>query len=177
MAFTRRKASYDIVELYEYAVRALGRQMRSVAELKKLLRRRAAGQEGAEALIEAVIDRLKEQKYLNDTQFATAYSSYRKENEKFGSRRVISDLKNKGVHSDLIQKAVRAAYSGVNEEQLAREFLRRKRIEKPSDARQAARIFRALARAGFTTRTIVFILKKWDVEDEIITTLETEAAE
>jgi regulatory protein len=174
MAFARRKTPYDEAALYDYAVGALARQMRSVAELKRLLRRRVAGQDHADILVELVVLRLKDQRYLNDTQYATAYSGYRRENEKFGRLRVISDLKNKGVHSDVIEKTVSEAYAGVSEEKLARQFLARKRVRKPEDRRQAAKIFRALARAGFTTGVIVSILKKWHVDEEFLTALETE---
>jgi SOS response regulatory protein OraA/RecX len=44
--------------------------------------------------------------------------------------------------------------------------LRRKRLQKPKDRKQAARVFRQLARAGFGSKTIFAILKKWDVDDE-----------
>ena len=88
--------------------------------------------------------------------------------------RVVSDLKARGVHGDVISKAVGAAYTGENEEKLARDYLRRKRIKKPADAKEAARIFRALIRAGYTSRTIIGILKRWDVEDEVLTALESE---
>jgi regulatory protein len=130
--------------------------------------------ETGETLVELVIARLKEQKYLNDSAYAAAYSSYRKENQRFGRMRVVSDLKARGVHGDVISKAVSAAYAGANEEKLAREYLRRKRIKKPADARNAARIFRNLMRAGYTSRTIIRILKQWDVEDEVLTALESE---
>ncbi len=62
----------------------------------------------------------------------------------------------------------------MDEEKLAREHLRRKRLAKPANEKQAAKIFRALARAGFTTRTIIRILKKWEVDDEVLTALESE---
>ncbi len=172
MALHRRK-SYDEASLYEYAVGALARKMRSVAELKRLLRQRV-GEDG-EAMVEAVIARLKEQKYLNDTAYATAYSTLRKENEKFGRLRVISDLKAKGVHSEVIGKAVDAAYAGSREEDLVRQYLRRKRIAKPANQKEAARIFRALARAGFRTSVIVGILKKWDVDEEFLSAMEEES--
>jgi regulatory protein len=170
-----RRPTYDQDSLYEYAVGALGRKMRSVAELKRLLRQRLPESDAGEAMVEAVITRLKEQQYLNDTAYAAAYSSYRKENEKFGRRRVISDLKARGVHGDVISKAVSATYAGADEEKLAREFLRRKRLQKPADAKGAARIFRTLVRAGYTSRTIISVLKKWDVDDEVLTALESEA--
>jgi regulatory protein len=175
MGFSRAKKKITTeTALYEYAVGALGRRMRSVAELKRLLRQRVTEGAGGEALVEAVVSRLKDQRYLNDAQYASAYSSYRRDNEKFGRLRVISDLKSRGVHGEVIEKAVSSAYSEVNDEQLARAFLRRKRQQKPADQKQAARIFRTLARAGFTTRVIVAILKKWDVEEDVLTALESE---
>ncbi|HVP51211.1 MAG TPA: RecX family transcriptional regulator [Terriglobales bacterium] len=171
-----RRKTYDQDSLYEYAVGALARKMRSVAELKRLLRQRLPETDESEAMVEAVITRLKDQKYLNDSAYAAAYSSYRRENEKFGRLRVVTDLKARGVHSDVITKAVAAAYAGADEEKLARDFLRRKRIKKPANAKDAARIFRALMRAGYTSRTIIRLLKQWDVEEEVLTALESEAA-
>jgi len=173
VVFPHRK-TYDQEALYEYAVGALARKMRSVAELKRLLRQRLPEGE-SEAMVEAVIAQLKDQKYLNDSNYAAAYSSFRKENQKFGRLRVVSDLKARGVHADVITKAVSAAYAGANEEKLAREYLRRKRIKKPANAKEAARIFRSLMRAGYTSRTIIRILKQWDVDDEVLTALESEA--
>lgn len=149
--------------------------MRSVAELKRLLRPRVdANSEYGQTLVELVIRRLKDRGYLNDTTYAAAYSSFRRDNEKFGRRRVISDLKAKGVHGEIIDKVVEAAYDEVNEERQAREYLRRKRIAKPKDQKQVARLFRQLIRAGFGSKTIFAILRKWDVDDETLSALESE---
>ncbi|MBZ5567274.1 MAG: recombination regulator RecX [Acidobacteriia bacterium] len=174
MAFGRAKKFNDEAGLYEYAVGALGRRMRSVAELKRLLRRRVEADELGAALVELVIAKLKEQRYLNDAQYASTYSSLRRENDKFGRRRVITELRSRGVHSEVIDKAVAGVYDGVNEETQARAYLRRKRLQRPTDQKQAARVFRSLIRAGFGTRTIISILKKWDVDEEVLTALESE---
>lgn len=177
MAFRRRTEPSTVSELYEYAVGALGRRMRTVAELKRLLRQRAnvPGAEAVETMVQVVVDKLKEQRYLNDTDYAAAFSTLRRENDKFGQRRVATELKRKGVHSDIIEKTVSAAFSGVDEEAQARQYLARKRLAKPADAKQAQRVFGTLARAGFSTRTILHILKNWDVDDELLTALEAEA--
>jgi regulatory protein len=172
MAFRRTKRTYDEESLYEYAVGALGRRMRTVAEIRRLMRTRVGDQPHGELLVDVVVARLKQYKYLNDTTYAESYTRFRKENEKFGRMRVTQDLKAKGVHGDIIDSAVRSAYDEVNEEQLARDFLKRKRISKPADQKQAAKIFRALARAGFPSRVIFRILKNWDVDEEVITALE-----
>jgi len=175
MAFKRSTRTYDEESLYEYAVGALGRKMRTVAEIRRLMRNRVGDQPHGELLVDVVVARLKLHNYLNDTGYAESYTRFRKENEKFGRLRVTQDLKAKGVHGDIIQGAVGAAYDQVNEEQLARDFLKRKRLSKPEDQKQAARIFRTLARAGFPSRIIFRILKTWNVDDETITALEEES--
>jgi len=173
MAFPRGRRLETEAELYEYAVSALARRMRSVAELKRLLRQRVeADTEIGKTLVEVVVRRLKDQGYLNDAKYAAAYSAYRRDNEKLGRRRVITDLKVKGVHSEVIEEAVQSAFSEVDEERQAREYLRRKRLEKPPDRRQSARIFRHLMRAGFSSRTIFAILRKWNVDEQILDQLD-----
>jgi regulatory protein len=176
VAFKRVKKTYTEAELYDYAVGALGRKMRTVAELKRLMRPRVPEGEIGELLVNMVILRLKDQKYLNDSSYAAAYSAFRRDNEKFGRRRVITDLKVKGVHGEVIEKAVQDAYAGVNEEELARSFLKRKRLKKPANNKEAARTFRALIRAGFGAGVSIRILKNWDVEDEVLTALQDEDA-
>jgi len=174
MGFARRRLETE-GELYEYAVGTLARRMRSVAELKRLLRQRVdAKTEIGQTLVELIIRRLKDQGYLNDARYAASYSALRRDNEKFGRRRVVTELKIKGVHGDVLDSAVETAYAEINDEKQAREYLRRKRVQKPKDRKQAARIFRQLMRAGFASKTIFNILRKWDVEDELLTQLEGE---
>jgi regulatory protein len=178
MAFARPKKLFTEAELYDYAIGALARRSRSVAELKRLLRNRVeADTEFGKTLVELIVVRLKDHGYLNDARYAAAYSSYRRDTEKFGRMRVVTDLKTKGVHGDVIEKAVASTYDGIKEEELARAYLRRKRLQKPTDQKSAARIFRNLMRAGFGAKTIFSILKKWDVADETLTELEEEIPE
>jgi regulatory protein len=179
--FKRSQKIYDADSLYEYAVGALARRMRTVAELKRLLRQKKINGD-PETLIEHIVDRLKDQKYLNDTQYATHYSSLRRDS-KFGKQRVITDLKARGVHADVISKTVDSAYEGTNEEELARDFIRKKRIQPPAKPRrddlparkqfdkETARIFRTLVRAGFRSGTIIKVLKNFGAEDETLTAL------
>jgi regulatory protein len=180
MAFPRpKKRFYTEDELYEYAVGALARRMRTVAELKRLLRARVedAESEYGKTLVELIIRRLKDRGYLNDSQYAAYFSSLRRDNQKFGRLRVITDLKAKGMHSDVIDKAVDAVFEGISEEKQAREYLRKKRLlVKPKTQKDAARVFRQLARGGFGTKTIFSILKKWDVDEETLTELDSESA-
>lgn len=168
------KKSYDEDSLYRYAVFMLGRRMRTVAELKRLMRGRAGHQPDCESLVEAVTARLKQQRYLNDTNYAAAYSALRRDNEKFGRMRVARELRSRGVHPDLVDKTLAEAYGEVDEAEQLGRFAERKRLAAPRDQKAAARIFRMMARAGFTTRAILAWLRRARVEEETLAQLEQE---
>ena len=158
--------------LYDYAVRALGRSMRTEAELRRLMQARVEPGEHGEAIVAAVVQRLREHGYLDDRAFAEAYTRLRQENEKLGARRVRRNLRQKGVSADLAEEAIGARYGGTNEESLAREHLQRKRIAKPANQRETARVVRRLVAAGFSAATIYSILRNWEVPDEALAALD-----
>ena len=146
--------------------------MRSEAELHRLMKARVAPDASGEAAITAVVARLKDYGYLNDASFAETYARLRQENEKLGQRRVKQDLQQKGVHDALIAETLDARYGNTNEEALAREHLERKRIRKPENPKETARVMRRLVTAGFSTGVIYKILRQWDVPDEALAALE-----
>jgi regulatory protein len=158
--------------LYDYAIKALGRRMRSESELRRLMKARVVADAGGEAAIAAVLGRLKEHGYLNDAAFAETYARLRQENEKQGQRRVRNDLQQKGVNSELITETLDARYNQIDEETLARQHLERKRIRKPENPKETARVMRRLVTAGFSTRVIYKILRQWNVPDEALAALE-----
>jgi regulatory protein len=173
----KTKAALNEAELYDYAIKALGRHMRTEAELRRLMAARAEPGENGEAAVRAVVGRLKEHGYLNDQKFAETYARLRQENEKLGARRVRNDLQQKGVRAEVIEEAVGARYGETNEETLAREHLERKRIKKPTNEKETARVVRRLVTAGFATGTIYKILRRWDVPVEELVGLENLEAE
>ncbi len=146
--------------------------MRSEAGLRQLMKTRVEPGEAGEAVIAAVIVRLKEYGFLNDAAFAETYARLRQENEKFGERRVRQDLQRKGVGTDLIAETLEARYGDTNEEALARQHLERKRIRKPENEKETARVMRRLVAAGFSTGVIYKILRQWDVPEESLAALD-----
>jgi regulatory protein len=184
MAFARKpakkKAPLGELGLYDYAIKALGRHMRSEVELRRLMTSVVAPGALGQAVIAAVVNRLKEHGYLNDASYAETYTRLRQENEKLGARRVRQDLQRKGIRPAVIEEAVEARYGDANEEALARQHLERKRIKKPENEKETARVVRRLVAAGFSTGVIYKILRQWDVPDESLTALDnldTEAHE
>jgi len=169
MAFARKpvkKAPLDEAGLYNYAIKALGRHMRTESELRRLLGSRVAPGAEGEAQIRTVLGRLRGHGYLDDASYAEAYARLRQENEKMGARRVRQDLRQKGVRSELIEKTLAERYSTTSEEALARQHLERKGIKKPTNEKETARVVRRLVAAGFSTGVIYKILRQWDVPGE-----------
>ena len=78
--------------LYDYAVKALGRRMRTETELRRLMVRRVEPGQRGEEVIRTVIANLKDRHYLDDQSYAETYARLRKENDKFGQRRVRQSL-------------------------------------------------------------------------------------
>ena len=177
MTFNRKsakpKAYLNETGLYEYSVKTLGRSMRTEAELRRLMRTRVEPSEHGEALVETVVARLKAQRYLDDRTFAETYTRLRQENEKLGARNVRQKLAQKGVPSRIAADAIDARYATTDEEVLARQHLERKRIRKPENEKETARVMRRLVSAGFSTSVIYRILRQWDVPDEALSALES----
>jgi regulatory protein len=175
MPFGRAKKQADPLDegaLHEYALKSLGRRMRSEAELRRLMQAKVERGETGAAKIAAVIARLKEYGYLDDTAFAENYTQLRQQNEKFGARRVRQELGRKGIAQQTVSETIETKYAEVNEEALAREHLERKRIRKPENEKETARVMRRLVTAGFSVGVIYKILRQWDVPDEALMGLE-----
>jgi regulatory protein len=176
MTFNRKsskpRAFLNEAALYDYAVKALGRHMRTEVELRRLMSTRAEPGPRGSLAISVVLARLKEHGYLNDAAYAETYARLRQENEKLGARRVRQDLRQKGIRAEVVEEAVAARYGEASEEALARQHLERKHIAKPANEKETARVMRRLVAAGFSTGVIYKILHLWNVPDEELATLE-----
>ena len=173
MAFARPKKHEPVGEagLFDYAVATLARRMRTVRDLRRLMRLRAEPGEPGERAMDAVIARLIDLKYLSDTRFAADYTRLRKENEKFGKRRVQQDLMQKGIAKELIASTIATAYEDVDEVALARAYCERKRMKQPGTdlaggvgaQKEMVRVINRLLRAGFSSGAIFKLLRSWNV--------------
>ncbi len=173
VAFAKPKKREPLGEagLFECAIGALARRMRTERDLRRLMKMRAEeGETGARA-IDAVVVRLKELNYLSDTRFAEDYTRVRKEHEKFGRRRVQQDLMRKGVEMELVASTLESAYEDVDEVALARQYIARKRMKQPSGAeaqKETVRMMNRLLRAGFSSNAIFKVLRAWNLPEEAI---------
>ena len=166
--------------MFDYAVKTLARRMRTVRDLRRLMKTRAEEGEAGERAMDAVIVRLKELNYLSDTRFAEDYTRVRKEHEKFGKRRVQQELMMKGVGKELVASTLETAYEDVDEVVLARQYIARKRIKQPSGAeaqKETVRVMNRLMRAGFSSNAIFKVLKAWNLTEEAVVGMEESGAD
>ncbi len=180
MAFgpsAKMKAPLNESGLYDYAVKALGRRMRTEVELRRLMQSRVEPGPRGQATLTAVLAKLKERKYLDDKSYAETFTRLRQENEKLGQRAVRQKLAQKGIARPLADEAIDARYASTDEETLARQHLERKRIRQPENEKETARVMRRLVAAGFSTGVIYKILRQWNVPDESLAALDTLADE
>ena len=166
MAFQRPKKRDPVGEagLFEYAVGVLSRRMRTVRDLKRLMKTRAHEGDAGERDMDRVVERLIELKYLSDTRFAQDFTRLRKENQGFGRRRVAQDLAVKGVDKELAAATLEDAYGEADEVELARRYCERKRIPQPKDQKETVRVMNRLMRAGYGSGAIFKLLRSWKVE-------------
>jgi regulatory protein len=182
VAFARPKKREPVGEagLFDYAVKTLARRMRTVRDLRRLMKARAEEGEAGERAMDAVIVRLKELNYLSDTRFAEDYTRVRKEHEKFGQRRVQQELMMKGVGKELVASTLETAYEDVDEVALARQYIARKRIKQPSGEnaqKETVRVMNRLMRAGFSSNAIFKVLRAWDLPEEAVVGIEEGGAD
>lgn len=165
------KPPLDYLGLLEHAVRSLASRMKSERDLRRKLAERAAPGEEGQPDIDRVVVKLKELGYLSDERFAADFTRLRKDNEKYGQRRVQQGLMQKGIPQPIANEALGTAYEDVDEVALARAYIARKRMKPPAGDREqkqkeTAKAMRRLIAAGFTTKTIWKVLREWGTDLE-----------
>jgi len=151
MRSSPRKLSTE-TDLYTTAINGLARRAYSVHEMRTYLERRA----GDKAAVGGILDRLKQQKLLDDARYARQFVRLRAETRKQGSFRIARDLRVRGVPDRHIEAALaeRAAESDEGEIVRARLVRRLKSLRGPLDERSTASLYRSLLRAGFSADTV-----------------------
>jgi regulatory protein len=146
-----RKLSIE-ADLYTAAINGLARRAYSIHEMRVYLERRAEDKKS----VGAVMDRLKQHKYLDDARYARQFVRLRSELRKQGKFRIARDLRARGVPDRHIDAALAERAADTDEAATVRARLARrlKSLRGPLDERKKASLYRSLLRAGFSSDTI-----------------------
>ena len=100
-------------------------------------------------MIQEVVFRLESQNYINDQDFARYFIENRHQNKGISTKRLIQELKIKGIDSDIIEQAMFDQGTGnlFRDEEVEIEKMIKKQLRKTSDRQK---IIAYLARQGFS---------------------------
>jgi len=136
------------------ALNLLGYRARSEAEIRERLGRYGYAGE----TIEAVVVRLEELGYLDDTKFARLKA--REKARRYGPRRVSVELRKSGVGEELGREVVEEEFAGRSEVGEARSAAARRYNGRGSDA-EARRVYGFLVRRGYSAEVCVQVAREY----------------
>ena len=140
--------------LRDRALRLLAQREHSRAELARKLAPHAESDE----VLQALLDALAERRLLSDERYADSRSHLLA--KKYGSARILQDLKAHGIDAELAKETAAAARAGDLER--ARQIWRRKFREPPVSREERARHMRFLQSRGFSFEVIREVLQDND---------------
>jgi regulatory protein len=165
----RRSLTPDEVRAraFQRAVKLLAAKPRSVAELRERLLERCP----SKAIVETVIERLREYGYLDDERFAVGYASLKVKQQPVGRRRLQQSLVMKKVERSVVDEALNQVYAETSEAELIdRAIEKRVRLRgRPKTLAEAKSLFDHLLRQGFPFELVsdkVRAVSRTDLDDE-----------
>jgi regulatory protein len=134
--------------VFQRAGKLLAAKQRSVEELRERL---LEGRGATKAVVEEVIERLREYGYLDDARFANSYASLRVQQRPIGRQRLERDLWLKKIDKTTIETALDQVFEGMPESDLIdRALEKRLRLRgRPKTRAEAKKLFDHLLRQGF----------------------------
>jgi regulatory protein len=143
-----RSAAAPPPTAYQRALRRLARRDHSVAELRRALVERGHD----EAEVEAALERLRRERYLDDAGFAERFARSRMTHQGLGRLRIRQGLRQRGVDRGQAEAGIAGALREVDEREvldgLARRYWRQHATVEP--ARRLPRLWAFLLRRGFS---------------------------
>lgn len=137
----------DRERAYRYLLHLLSLRPRTEAEARRKLR----GKGFPNHIVEDVIARAKEERFLDDSLYARLYAEDRAFRRPRAKRVIEQELARKGIPQEFVREAMEMALGGVEDVDLAREALKRRLPALKGLPREVAlrRAFSYLMRRGF----------------------------
>ena len=128
------------------------------------------GRGATEAIVDSVIERLREYGYLDDARYAHSYASLRVQQRPIGRQRLQRDLWLKKIDKQTADTALDQVFADTPEtEMIDRAIAKRVRLRgKPTNRAEAKKLFDHLLRQGFAFELVsekVRAVAKSDTDD------------
>jgi regulatory protein len=150
-------------KLYLYGIKLLSIRDRSEKELIEKFKNKGYGEEE----IRKIIDKLKEQGYVNDYKFALNWVKTRSEKKLLGRRRLEQELRAKGVEEEIIKKCLADFDDSLTLTNM-KELLKKKYpgISK-GDLKMIRRASSFIQRRGYQNKDLFKLLELINEEDQL----------
>jgi regulatory protein len=144
----------DLNHTLQRAYRLLSLRPHSEKELEKKLLEKGF----PAAVVKEALEKLRDMQYLNDTSFAGQLTHNLAVNKLWGNRKIIANLREKGLTADLIASAIEEVRQEFSEENALAILIRKKIAGEKSaavDIKEKKRIFQSLLGRGFPAGLIL----------------------
>ncbi len=131
------------------AVRLLAAKPRSIQELRERLLEKEWTNG---AIVDEVLEKLKEYNYLDDAQYAKSLASSKLRQKPLGKRRLKQTLSQKKLDKETVEQAIEKVYENTPEDEvIERAIKKRLRIKgKPETREDSKKFYDFLMRQGFS---------------------------
>lgn len=141
---------------YRYALRYIGRAMRSVKEIRDKLKMKGYSAE----TIQTVLDRLQQENYVNDAYYAAALTKQRLQLNKKGPLWIRRELQHKGIDKSKIDESLSAWSKEEEQEQALALASKRWPSIKGEFPERLRKIMGLLQRRGFTSGAVRYVTNR-----------------
>lgn len=148
------KDESDLGKWLDKTLNLLSFRLRSEWELRDYLKRKKADPE----IIEQILNKLSVNGYVNDEQFARRWVENRRLLKATSRRRLTQELRQKRVSNEIIDKILAEDKEDVDERQILRELVEKKRPRYPDQTK----LMQYLARQGYSYEDIKNVISETD---------------
>jgi len=149
----------DYQRLRDYSLRLLSFRPRSVKEISDKLKKFAQKRNFPDRFVEKILVELKNQRFLDDKEFARWWIGQRQSYKPKGKKAIITELLQKGIPKEIIEEAV-ASGGENNEYELAMRVIDKKlsHLKHLPSEKLKIKIRDLLLRRGFDWETIYKVI-------------------
>ncbi len=147
----------SLLEAKKYAFFLLKFRLRSEQEIVSRLEKKKFN----ESIISQTVEFLKAKKFLSNEEFARAWLESRLK-KSLGLRRIIQELKEKGVSREIIDSNISRIKEDYSEKEIVAEIFKKRmsKIKGIYAKKAKARVYAYLLRRGFSMDTVMDVISK-----------------
>ncbi len=139
----------------EQALNLLSHSAKTSGQLYEKLCKKSDPQAAAEA-----VQRMQELGLVDDEDYARRFASDRQNLKGYGKRRIVAELKRRGLTDEVIETACEGEWE--DEQERLRELVERRHTPLPDDPKKRSALVAKLMRMGYEYETIRQVLRLYD---------------